>query len=348
MASESGEDPADLTLYAQFRSDPQAFHILTALRVLDAALQDGRPLGRTRLPEQDRVRLGQDPELAFPRTTIAGFTPPEGEEPGRLRNLFFGFWGPNGPMPLHLTEFARDRLRNHRDPGITAFADMITHRMMSLFYRAWAQGQPAPGLDRPEGAGFDAWVGAIAGIGLPGLQDRDAMPDTARRHFAGFLVQGPKNAEGLEQLLGAFLAAPVRVETFIGSWLPLEARDRWHLGQARLGQGTVIGTRVWSRASRIRICIGPLDRAAYEALLPGGAVLDRLMAAVRAYAGLALETEINLALTAADVPRCEVGQGVRLGQTTWLGTRRKTGPAADLILTPAAETGTGATARVAG
>ncbi|MEL6236605.1 MAG: type VI secretion system baseplate subunit TssG, partial [Pseudomonadota bacterium] len=33
--------------------------------------------------------------------------------PARLRNLFFGLFGPMGPLPIHLTEYARDRARNH-------------------------------------------------------------------------------------------------------------------------------------------------------------------------------------------------------------------------------------------
>ena len=54
---------------------------------------------------------------------------------------------PMAPLPLHLTEYARDRLRNHHDPTFTAFADMFHHRMISLFYRAWTTGEPAPSYD---------------------------------------------------------------------------------------------------------------------------------------------------------------------------------------------------------
>ncbi|WP_108258772.1 type VI secretion system baseplate subunit TssG [Mangrovicoccus ximenensis] len=148
MAPESREGAADLTHYAQFRADPKSYHILLALRILEAELQTGAALGRTRQPSQDGLRLGQDPELAFPGSAISGYAPPEDGRPAQLRNLAFGFWGPHGPMPLHLTEYARERMRDHRDPTLTAFADMLTHRMMSLFYRAWAEAQPAPGLDR--------------------------------------------------------------------------------------------------------------------------------------------------------------------------------------------------------
>ncbi|ARE41178.1 Uncharacterized protein ImpH/VasB [Rhodovulum sp. P5] len=334
MASEGGESAPDLTHYARFRASPESYHILFALRLLEAELQKGRALGRTRLPAQDRVRLGQDPELAFPRTTISGFTPEKDGKPAELRNLFFGFWGPHGPMPLHLTEYARDRAKNHRDKTLVAFTDMITHRMLSLFYRAWADVQPAPGLDRGRGRSFERRVAAIAGVAERRMQDRDAMPDLAKRYFAGLMAQGPKNAEGLTQVLSAFFSAPVAVEEFVGCWLPLEPDDRWQLGEAALGQRTVVGRRVWSRSSKIRIRIGPLSRAAYERLLPGSAALDRLTALVRNYAGPVLDFDVNLVLRGDEVPAARLGGQTRLGQTSWLGRRHDKGDAGDLILTP--------------
>lgn len=332
MASKSGDSPADLTLYAQLTADPGEVHIFLALRVLEVALQKGRPLGRTRLPGQDRIRLGQDPHLGFARQTISGFVPPEGDAPARLRNLAFGLWGPMGPLPLHLTEYAHDRLTHHRDPTLVAFADMITHRMLSLFYRAWAEAQPAVALDQGAGRSFDLWVGSIAGIAGPALSGRDAMPDRAKRHCAASMMHGPRTAEGLQRMVAAFLAAPVEVEEFVGSWLPLAPDDRWCLGQAALGRGTVVGSRVWSRTARVRLRLGPLDRAAYDALLPGGAVLEQLVAVVRNYLGLVIDFDLNLVLRAADVPQSRLDGLTRLGQTSWLGRRRQDGDAADLVL----------------
>ncbi|WP_172327970.1 type VI secretion system baseplate subunit TssG [Mangrovicoccus sp. HB161399] len=341
MAPESREGAADLTHYAQFRADPKSYHILLALRILEAELQQEAPLGRTRQPSQDRVRLGQDPELAFPASAISGFVPPRDGRPGALRNMAFGFWGPQGPMPLHLTEYARERQRDRRDPTLVAFADMLTHRMASLFYRAWAEAQPAPGLDRGRGGGFERRVAALAGVAGKGMQDRDALPDLAKRFFAGLLGQGPKNADGLRQLLSAYLAAPAEVLEFQGSWLELSPDDRWQLGRAGLGRGTVIGARVWSRSAKIRIRLGPLDLAAYERMLPGGQALAQLAALVRSYAGLELDFDVNLVLRGGDVPAARLGRDTRLGQTSWLGARQGGGDAGDLVLTPPAGAGSG-------
>lgn len=327
----------DLSHYARFQTAPDSYHILLALRLLEAELQPDHPFGQSDRPDQDKVRFGQDPELSFARTTIASFTPPKAGTPGRLRNLFFGFFGPQGPLPLHLTEYVRDRSRNERDHTLVSFADMLTHRMMSLFYRAWAAAQPAPDLDRGRGRGFERKVAAIAGVDGEAMRRRDAMPDLAKRYFAGLMAQGPKNAEGLTALLSSFFGANVTVQQFVGSWLPLERDDQWQLGApGGLGQSTCIGSRVWSRNAKIRVRIGPLSLGAYERLLPGQPSLDRLAALVCNYLGLAIDWDVNLVLRGDQVPAARLGGGLggttRLGHTSWLGSRRDTGDADDLIL----------------
>ena len=47
-------------------------------------------------------------------------------------------------------EYARQRLLHHGDATFARFADMFHHRMVSLFYRAWAQAKPCVQHDRPQ------------------------------------------------------------------------------------------------------------------------------------------------------------------------------------------------------
>jgi type VI secretion system protein ImpH len=336
VAPDEGSKPDDLTLYAQLLADPQRFHLFQALRIIEARFRDRPRLGQSRRSAQDPVRLGQEAELAFPTSTIADF---KADAAGRMRltNRAFGLFGPQGPLPLHLTEYARNRRRNERDLTFIAFADLFTHRLMGLFYRAWAAGQPAPSFDRPEDDAFERKVAALSGFNARGLQGRDAMPDMAKRYFAGHLASGTRSAAGLVQMLSAFFAAPVRVQEFVGSWLQLEPDDRWQLGKpAGLGRDTSIGTRVWSRSAKFRILVGPLSLAEYKRLLPGMGSLERLEAIVRNYVGDALDWDVNLILRAADVPRVALGGAhAALGQTTWVGLRRDSArDADDLYLSP--------------
>jgi len=305
------------------------------MRVIENAFPDAPRLGHSHRPGQDKMRLGQEASMAYARSTITAVQAPEGAGPGRLTNLFFGLFGPHGPLPPHLTEYARERQRNFRDPTFVAFADMLTHRIMSLLYRAWATGQPAVDIDRGPRGRMARKVAALSGMHGDAFQGRDAMPDMARRYFTAHLARGPRNAAGLGAMVSAFFSAPVRVQQFVGSWLALEPGDRWQLGaRAGLGVDTSIGDRVWSRSAKFRLHIGPLSRAEYEALLPGGDALARLLAIVRGYVGDALDWDVNLVLRAADVPRATLGGDTRLGQTAWIGTRLAGRDGDDLFLEP--------------
>jgi len=346
MAPRNGAGADHLTHLQRLRDAPEQHHIFHAFRILESAFTDAPRIGNSHRPREDRVRFGQEAELAFPPSSVAAFKPPDGAKPGRLTNRFFGLFGPHGPLPLHLTEYARARLRQHRDPTFVAFADMLTHRLMTLLYRAWRSGQPAPSFDRGENDVFERKIAAIAGYHGNHLRGRDDFPDLAKRHFTGLLAQGPRSAEGLISIVSAFFGARVRIVEFVGTWLDLEESDRWQLGRpVALGGTTSVGERVWSRSAKFRLVIGPLSLAEYERLLPGGASLGRLRALVRNYLGDALDWDVNLILKGTDRPEPVLGETVRLGMTGWIGETDKTRDAADLFLDPGQSAGTATTSK---
>jgi type VI secretion system protein ImpH len=313
---------------------PHQIGFYQAMRRLEAAYSDRPRLGRSVRPSQDPLRLGQEPSVVFAPATLAAWEP--GEHAPRLLVHFFGLWGIDGPLPLHLTEYARDRQRNYRDPTLQRFADMFHHRALSLFWRAWADSRPTISFDRPEQDRFATYTGALCGLGMDSLLNRDAMPDLTKLHFAGLLANQTRHAEGLAAILADFFTMSVEIESFIGDWLTLEDRDRTVLGEARetngLGTTALLGGRVWSRQHKFRILFGPLSLADYERLLPGGESFHRLIPIVRNYAGDTLAWDVNLILKADEVPATVLGRQGQLGWTCWLMPRRTDRAAADLFL----------------
>lgn len=331
MASEKRSADPDLEGADPLPEDPRTYHLFQALRLIEAAAPQGAALGTSRRPSDDPVRLGQAPELAFPTSTISDYAV-NLDGPDRLTQQAFGLFGPNGALPLHLTEYARDRQRNHSDPTFTAFADMFHHRMLSLFYRAWASGQP--GTSR--GAGFETQIAALCGLAGDGFENRDAMPDVAKFHFAGHFGRETRSEAGLRAILSQFFDAEVEIESFVGSWLHLEPGDTTQLGSrslggAALGGSASLGEKVWSREAKFRVRIGPLSMAAYERLLPGREGHKRLAAIIRSYAGDTLDWDVNLVLSSDQVPQAALDGCAGLGRTSWIGIRPDA-PAADLFL----------------
>jgi type VI secretion system protein ImpH len=240
---------------------------------------------------------------------------------------------------LHLTEYARERV-NAGDWTFVRFLDVFHHRMLSLFYRVWADAQPTAQFDRPDTDRFAAYIGSLAGIGMPTLQSRDAMPDLAKLGFAGRFVCQSRHAEGLQAMLGAFFELPMQIAEFVGQWLPLPDDCRCELrqggGMAQLGFSATIGERVWDCQTKFRIVAGPMDLADYQRLLPGGESLERLMAVVKNYVGLELDWDLHLLLKQPEIPQTQLGTLGQLGWTTWLVSQPPREDADDLILRPQA------------
>lgn len=334
---------------AALAAAPHAFEFYQVLRLLEALHPDRPRFGRSTRPAEDLIRLAQEPSVTHTPASLAGYEPGADARPGRLLVHVFGLFGTDGPLPLHLTEYARDRRRNHADPSFARFVDLFHHRALSLFYRAWADVRPTVSFDRPEQDRFGAYTASFIGLGTLGLRERDPMPDLTKLHFAGHLSGQTRHAEGLAKILAAFFAMPVRVESFLGAWLRLPGSDHTRLAgggaTASLGQSALLGARIWTRQDKFRLVFGPLTLAEYERLLPGGRSFHRLVPIVRNYAGDVPLWDVNLILKRAEVPPTRLGKAGRLGWTTWLMPRRAERDAADLHLEAGADSRAAAAVR---
>lgn len=314
MASDERTKARDLSRFDALKDHPEKFHIFQAMRLIEAQYKDKPRLGRSRRPKQDPVRLKQRIDMAFASSTVARFEPRDEKtgEPGELSQFMFGLFGPNGPLPLHMTEYAFNRERSYRDPTFKAFGDIFHHRMLSLLYRAYASGEPTSSYDRAnEVDPFAQKVAAFIGLKGKAFSNRDAMPDLAKLRYAGRLAHGTRNEEGLLALISGFFGAPATMESFVGTWLELDPKDTWELGNpekpAKLGQSCSIGSKVWTRQAKFRFRVGPVSLAEYKRLLPGGDSLNRLKSLVNNYMGDALMWDMNLVLAKGEAEPAVLG-----------------------------------------
>lgn len=313
-----------LALDALLARDVRRMDFVQVLRLIENAHPELPRIGASLRPHDDAVRFGQDPSLLFHPSMLAQYSGATADQRARLVVNFFGLTGANGPLPSHLTEYVRDRVRNGGDSTLRAFLDIFHHRLLALFYRARAVAEPAISLDRPDGDRFSVFVGSLFGLGAPALRERDAIGDFAKLHFAGLLANRARPAAGLVAILQAYFKLPVRIEQFSGHWMALPA-DSWsRLGGAerdnRLGSSMVLGKQVWDCQHKFRLVIGPLDYADHQRFLPGGASLARLLAWVRTYAGLALDWDLRLVLKKEQLPPLKLGGGARVGWNSWLAS----------------------------
>jgi type VI secretion system protein ImpH len=336
---EPARDPA--ALLAEASAAPHGYQLFALLRLFDCAHPDLPRLGRAKRPRDEVLRLGQDPALEFAAAAIARIEPAAGERPARLVQRVLGLFGSNGALPTSLSEYAFERLHHAQDRAFVRFADIFHHRMLSLFYRAWAASQPAVSLDRPKEDFFGTWIAALCGLGMPALRERDAVGDFVKLGHAGIFGHQVKSAEGLQIVLANYLQLPVRIEQWRGHWLGIPRSERSRIGRAdafaSLGENLVIGERVWDCQAKFRIVLGPLGFADYERFLPGGRSYRKLADLVRLYVGDELAWELQLVLAQPHVPEWHLGSSMLLGYTLWLSVRLDERNADDLVLCGAHE-----------
>lgn len=329
-----GNETDLVAFLAALEREPYRHDFYQVLRRLECAHADRPRWGMALRPADEPMRLGQDPELTFAPAPLARYTPAVNRSRARLAVRLFGLTGPNGPLPLHFTEYARERALHAGDLTFTRFLELLSHRFVALFYRAWAQSQPTVAADRPQDDRFRRYLGAFSGLAPQAFRGRDTVPDEAKLAATGWLAAQVRNADGLRAILSGYFRVPVRIREFVSHWMEIAPADRTRLAATHsvLGQGAVLGRRVCDRQGKFRIEIGPLSREEYEAFLPTGARLRPLVDWVRNYVGHEYAWDLRLGLIATEVPIMSLGASGRLGWSSWVGRRKRGQSAEDLVL----------------
>jgi len=324
------------SLSQALRDKPYAFDFFQAVRQIECAYSHLPRIGHSHRPQYDPIRFCQNVSLAFAPSAIETFLEATDEYPGRMFVNFLGLLGTNGPMPLLITEYVYDRLHNQKDKTLASFLNMFNHRMISLFYRAWACNQQNVSHDRTEEDRFAIYIGSLFGIGEDSFRNRDAIPDVGKLHYSGRLVCQVRNAEGLREILQDYFGIAVGIEQFIGQWIDIPKEHYCRLGEsvenAKLGSTLVIGSRFWDCQQKFRIKFGPMYFSEYQRMLPGGDSIRRLIAWVKNYIGDELSWEIQLILSAIEVPNICLGKIGQLGWSTWLKSKEFEKDADHLVL----------------
>lgn len=338
MAGTDGTPTDRVAALAPLLEDPLRFEVFEAMRRIEAAHPHLPRLGKASRASDDPVRLRQEASLSFAPTSITECTREEGE-PIILTQLFFGLWGPQGAMPTHLTDYARGRVRNAKDPALVRFADLFTHRMLELLYRTWADARPVCHLDRPDDDRYSAWMGALVGFGTSAAQGRSALPDAIPLFFANRFAIATRNAEGLRACIEKYFGLRCSVEQWVPAWMSLTPDSYSRLGHrgqgSRLGEGAVLGENVWSVQHRFRVVLGPTTLKRLKRFLPGEGTLRRLTALVDAYAGPEFDWELQILLVPSEVPPLQLGKEALLGWTTWLPQQGRTHNVGDYTINAA-------------
>lgn len=301
-----------------------------------AARDASRPEpGTASLPRQEPFRIGQLPSMAFAPREIASLKIRHGRLDIRLFGL--GLWGPQGPLPLHMTELAYNRAEGHQDHTLASFADLFHHRALSLFYRAWASSQATACLDRPGHEAFSFYIGSLIGTDAREAA-HSCLPTHGRWSAAAHLVREARNPDGVAATLSHHFGVPIMVEEYVSHWIQVAPSEHTRLGvpgpSVIVGEGAVLGEMIPDQQHKFRLVVGPLDLDQYLRLTPHGDDLPTLVEWVRAFVGHEYAWEIKLLVKPRAAPPARADTSQRLGYSTWLGESVNDQPVTGMVFEP--------------
>jgi type VI secretion system protein ImpH len=325
VADDAGQPRPDLTGDVPA---PESMGFFELLRRLE---RDGSRFGRSGGPSKEPARLGQRARLTFGTRDVAGFHP---GLPSKVDVEVLGLLGPEGALPLHMTRWILGRLSDRwftdgsdeaSDTTFLDFCNLLQHRMMAFYWRAWADARPEVQIEHDAAGRVRALVEALAGVALPGTKPKAPDFQTRRKmRHATALGRQVYSVERLTAYLSDVLEAPVSIVEFLGTWTEIPPRLQTRLGKqhAQLGRSAVVGARSFQRQTLVELQVGPVTLDRFTEFLADPALTARLRHAIRHAMGREMEFNLRLVLSRKEIPDTRLGHS-QLGRTTWLAPKRQ-------------------------
>ena len=329
-------------------SEPYRFTFFQAIRLLqniarpkNISDKDFGPVGYDVSPEKEAVHFSASSRLSYPGTQISAIkehtaSKGVGNLPPNIVVSFMGLTGPKGILPTHYTELQQQRQRD-KDGALRDFFDVLNHRTISLFYRAWQKHQ-LPILYElhhkyPSLGTTDAITKALHSlVGNADENVRKQLPIDAENilFYAGQFCGLRRSGASLELILKTCFQVPVSVRQFEGEWVENAEDDRVQLAYSRnrkgrnnqLGVNVILGKQVYIVEGKFQLVLGPLSKQQFETIKPGTERLKALCRFTQSFVGVEVSFNLRMKVSSDAISGFSLGTGPesvpKLGWSTWL------------------------------
>jgi type VI secretion system protein ImpH len=293
-------------LESDFLANAHQFSFFQAMRLLGILME--RDAAGSQSPG---IRIRPELSLAFPPAEVAGI---EKTAYGYLMTVtFLGLYGPDNPLPTYYTEQLLEELLS--DLSVRReFLDVINQRVYELLYQGLCKYRLPWGEREAELERLYCLMGFAGEIWRrnPG-SPRQLLP------YAGLFAMRTRSALGLTTLLKGLLEVPVSVVECVECRVTIPPDQVLRLGSRGAALGSVLlGEEVATRGGKFRVYLGPLDRASYEAFLPGAVKRRLLEDLVLVFVKAPLTWDLEIMLLQGEAPAATLGCVGRIGWDSWL------------------------------
>ncbi|MFC6051551.1 type VI secretion protein [Acinetobacter sp. Ac_877] len=268
------------------------------------------------------VRFKQTAFLNFPNKQINSINIKDGVLNVDVKG--FGLFGPNGSLPIHITEMIYERKIHQKDTLFNDFVDIFHNRLISLFYKAWRDAQDITSLENKDAWKFSKYIASILGIENQ-KESKRSLHHYDQFYNSSLLLNKNMPLENFKAILTNFFETDVEIEEYIGQWIDASAFSITleNKNQVTLGQGFLVGDKIFDITQKIRLVIGPIDLQKYLKFIRGQKFANQLIEWVGQYTRHQLDWDVDFIVDYKTIPVSSLSGGVSLGLTSWLGQNNK-------------------------
>ncbi len=296
-------------------------------------------------PQAERIRFRTSPTQRFPAAEVANVedVPPVNCPPHTAFEVaFLGLFGNQSALPWH------DAERAVRSEPFRIFLSVFNHRLIGLFYQAWAKNHFFVGFENRVGertlvdvrGDLVELMYSLVGLRRATNREQLAFPVTPLLRHLLALSGCHRGQSALVEILTAFFPGiDLVVKEFAPTYLKIDpsqataCNSRQPTPASCLGVGTVVGYVITDYQSKFRICLGPISYREFQTFLPGGKRFRELTDLVKYVVGISTEFDVQFIIAKDDIPPVEMKTraseatasrplaAFQMGRNTWLSSK---------------------------
>lgn len=287
------------------------------LRRIERATPHEPRLGTSGARNHRQLRIVQPADMAFAPREVADVRQRQSERGhGPQVTIYcrhFGLFAPYGPLPIHVTEHARNESLAKRNRAFQDFASILSQRMAILHYRSWAQLNVSVGHDRNTANPFLQHIRQIAGVNA--RQPLNQHVTRVRTLFPGAYLPGRGSLQKLQEILTHYFSVPIHLQPHKGLWID-DSRNPNNQRMGKLG-ATRLGRRFFDVEHSLVVNIGPVSDPEYLNYQRGSERLQTLVHLCHDFVRHRMVLDVNLLIQTSPEMACRLGKG-NLSHHCWL------------------------------
>ncbi len=330
MASQDRQSTPDLKqeakLLTTIKKSPWRFDFFQLVRLLEhygnelsgeEGEFDRAPIGSFYPPRNEPMRFSMNPSLSFEPAPIEKVGKGQGSSLADKRQWdvevnFWGMIGSRGVLPFHYRELILQRLRL-KDSSMKHFYDLLDHRSLSLFYRAWKKYRIGIAFEAHQRLdpkyNRDRHEEMLKGLlGLASKRSSNFFDhEGAELNCAGLIGRRICSPAALSQAIKQQFGLQVKILPFRGQWQTMPEDVRTRMGSLDghnhiLGQQAIIGEKTWAIQNRFTVQFEDIDYDKFIKLVSGTEMLSSMYSLIRTMSGVALDFDLALEVQQRKLP----------------------------------------------